>query len=288
MKKNKIKTIAVCAAAILSVSTLSGCNLFGGQTFNALGQYDFTQMELVQLQEPEAGKQMATIETDYGTIKAVLYPEYAPNTVANFVARANDGYFDNQPIYCIYEDYYFLSGGHIETNDAGEETGYIGATEDGKAIAAECSVNLWPFKGSFMSYNETGGYGDSRFFVTNTKPLMQSEIDQLKSFVDDDGNQRLPQELIDAFVLKGSLPQIAGGYTIFAQTISGFDVIEEIVKQDKDSETYRPLEEIMIKKVTIGEYDPAIDEYEFPDIPEDQRIAPETESETTETTVSAS
>jgi len=39
---------------------------------------------------------IATIEIeDYGTIKVELYPDQAPNTVANFIRLANRGYYNN-------------------------------------------------------------------------------------------------------------------------------------------------------------------------------------------------
>ena len=62
--------------------------MLGNQTTNALGTYDFTQMDLVQLNKPSEGQDVAVIETNLGTITAVLYAEFAPKTVANFKKRA--------------------------------------------------------------------------------------------------------------------------------------------------------------------------------------------------------
>lgn len=44
---------------------------------------------------------------DYGTIKMELYPEYAPNTVANFIKLVEKGYYNNKVVYgkddiCLY------------------------------------------------------------------------------------------------------------------------------------------------------------------------------------------
>lgn len=44
---------------------------------------------------------------DYGTIKLELYPEYAPNTVSNFIRLVEKGYYNNKVIYgkdniCLY------------------------------------------------------------------------------------------------------------------------------------------------------------------------------------------
>ena len=51
---------------------------------------------------------VATFELqDYGTVKMELYPEYAPNTVANFIALIQAGYYNNKVIsgkdsLCLY------------------------------------------------------------------------------------------------------------------------------------------------------------------------------------------
>lgn len=236
---------ALLAAGILS---LSGCSLFGGNsTTSAIGTYDFSQMELIQFDEPYEGQPLAVIETSLGTIRAVLYPEYAPNTVDNFVNRANEGFYDGKDIYALVENAFFLTGSY-------NEEGTQGYTNDGNPIANEYSVNLWTFRGALCSYNGQAGYGDSRFFVINNKALTEEEIAQLRSFKDENGNQKLPEELITAFIEKGSVAHFAGCYTVFGQAIDGFDVIEEICSAERDESTARPLNEIKLISVTITEY----------------------------------
>lgn len=249
MKKQFFR-IKTAAAALLAAGLLplSGCSLFGGNsTVSALGTYDFTQMELIQFEEPYEGQPLAVIETSLGTIRAVLYPEYAPNTVDNFVNRANEGFYDGKDIYALVENAFFLTGAY-------NEEGTQGYTNDGEPIANEYSVNLWTFRGALCSYNGRAGYGDSRFFVINDKKLTEDEIAQLRSFQDADGNQKLPEELITAFIEKGSVAHFAGCYTVFGQAIDGFDVIEEICGAERDESTARPLNEIKLISVRITEY----------------------------------
>lgn len=51
---------------------------------------------------------VATFEVqDYGTVKIELYPEYAPNTVSNFIALIESGFYNNKTVYgkddiCLY------------------------------------------------------------------------------------------------------------------------------------------------------------------------------------------
>lgn len=241
----KKRFAAVAAAAILA---LSGCSFFGGNsTQSAIGTYNFSEMDLIQLEEPADGLPLAVINTSEGTIKAVLYPGYAPNTVDNFINRANEGFYDGKDIYAIVEQAFFLTGSY-------NEEGTQGFTNDGKPIKNECSVDLWTFKGALCAYSGQAGYGDSRFFVVNDKPLTEAEIDELRAFKNEDGSQKIPEELITAFIEEGSIAHFAGCYTVFGQTIEGFDVIEKICAAETDTSTARPVSKITIESIEITEY----------------------------------
>lgn len=54
---------------------------------------------------------VATIEIeDYGTIKMELYPDKAPNTVANFIRLANRGYYNNSTFHRTVPDFVIQGG----------------------------------------------------------------------------------------------------------------------------------------------------------------------------------
>ncbi len=245
-----LKKAAAGLLAAAALSGLSGCALFGGDqglNQNPVRTYDYSAMKLVQLEEPHEGQPTVTFETDAGNIMAVLYPEYAPNTVNNFTARVNDGFYDGQDIYGILDGEIFMSGAADEKKDSG-------VTEDGQLIANELSVDLWTFRGAICAYNGRSGYGDSRFFVINQHPLSEEDIAELKGLTDENGGKLLPDELIDAFIEKGCIAGFAGRYTVFAQTIEGFDVIEKICASEVSGDLYAPTTPIRINKVTLGEY----------------------------------
>ncbi len=241
----KIFIMIVILSVIIAVVMITA--LTGSKSASALGSYNFEEMDLIQLEEPKDGQMMAVINTSAGTIKAVLYPEYAPNTVDNFVNRANEGFYNGKDIYAIVEEAFFLTGAY-------DEEGTKGYTNDGKHIENECDVDLWTFKGALCSYSSRAGYGDSRFFVINNRSLTEDELSQLRGFKNEDGSQKIPEELLTAFVEKGSVAHFAGCYTVFGQTIEGFDVIEKICTAEIDENTARPVEELVIESIEITEY----------------------------------
>lgn len=250
MKKTRI---IAAAAALIGVIGLCGCSLFGGNSTNAMGSYDFNAMKLVQLEEPKEGMDVAVIETSEGTMTAVLYTEYCPNTIANFKARAESGFYDGKPFFAIQQGIYAITG-------SSSEDGTEGLTEDGKFIPNECSVDLWPFKGALMGYSSNGttanlGYSDSRFFFGGAVELTEDNMNELRGYTDTEtSTQVIPEELIMALKDRGSVPSLAGNYTVFGQVINGFDTLDKILWSEVDTSTLRPVKAITITKVTLDTY----------------------------------
>ena len=74
--------------------------------------YNFARANLDKPVHPEVTFEIANL----GTIKMELYPEYAPNTVANIVKLVEKGYYDNKVIFG--KDDNFL---HLGTNSEGND-----------------------------------------------------------------------------------------------------------------------------------------------------------------------
>ena len=122
---------------LAGVLALSGCFGFGGGQDEGLNRnpvrtFDYSTMHLVQLEDPYDGQPLAVIETTFGTIKAVLYPQYAPNTVQNFIDRANEGYYNGKDVYGILQSSLFMTGAENEQRNSG-------VTSDGNTATADSS-----------------------------------------------------------------------------------------------------------------------------------------------------
>ena len=84
------------------------------------------KMNLKKAQNP-----VATIEiANFGTIKVELYPEQAPNTVANFITLANHGYYNGKTFHRVIPDF-MIQGGSKNGDGTGEVTlGDLKGTDD--------------------------------------------------------------------------------------------------------------------------------------------------------------
>ncbi len=253
--KKRILSMLAAGAMLLSSLSFSGCT-FTSSDYNAMQDYDFSSINLVQLEQPKPGDTIAIIDTDYGEFRAVLYDEYCPNTVGKFIERAKAGEYNNKPVYYVVTDAYMMSGGF--ENDKGS---YTGRQNDSEALEHEYNVNLWPFKGALVAYSELPGYSDARYIVCNVdKTITQEQINELKQSLYDNKNYTDVEKsnisnLFDKFIEVGGVFAMGGYVTVFGQTYEGLDVVEKITSLKSDEKTCRPDETVMVKTVTISTYE---------------------------------
>lgn len=111
--KEKLK---VAFSIILIIALIAACGMVG-----------YTK---IRAKTAEVSHPLVTIHLkDYGMVKMELYPEYAPNTVSNFVSLINAGYYNNKIIYG--KDLICLYMGKAEEDENSEESSEnIDSTEE--------------------------------------------------------------------------------------------------------------------------------------------------------------
>ena len=212
-----------------------------------MNEVDLVQIDALE-NNIEEGQPIAIITTSFGEIRAVLYPEIAPNTVQSFIELAESGYYDNTYIFRVQPDIYFAGGAHNKNGDLNQDF-----KEENETIDAEISEDLWPFKGAFMSLSARKGCSGSRFVVVDSVEFTDEFQEELLAIYDDEENN--DTRLADAFIKYGGAPNVSQQWTIFAQTYQGFDVIGKICSQEvQDEEDYQPTGDIVIEKIEISTY----------------------------------
>ena len=122
-KKNIIMIIAIVIIVIL----------IGG-----LG-YSYYLAATKKIQNP-----VATIEVEgFGTMKVELYPDMAPNTVTNFIALANRGFYDGLTFHRIVKDSMIQGGDKLGNGTGAPSLSDVkdGGSSDEYAIQGEFSLN---------------------------------------------------------------------------------------------------------------------------------------------------
>ena len=120
-----------------------------------LKEYNLTPEELNKLQ-------YALVKTNKGTIKLKLYPEKAPNTVANFAHLANSGFYNGLKFHRVIPGF-MAQGGcpHSKDNPAMAGTG-----GPGWAIRCETDNGLKHRRGVISMAHAGKDTGGSQFFIT--------------------------------------------------------------------------------------------------------------------------
>ena len=115
----------------------------------SLKKYDYTEDELKNFS-------YAIIHTDKGDIKLKLYPEEAPNTVANFATLANEGFYNNLNFHRVIPGFVAQGGCPLGTGTGGP----------GWSIACECDNNTHKHERGTLSMAHAGrDTGGSQFFI---------------------------------------------------------------------------------------------------------------------------
>lgn len=119
------------------------------------------EMNLEQLNAPQAGEEIAVITTNHGEIKLRLFPEVAPKAVENFKTHAKDGYYNGVSFHRVMNDF-MIQGGDPEGTGRGGESIWGAPFED------EFSSDYRNVRGALSMANAGPGTNGSQFFIVQT------------------------------------------------------------------------------------------------------------------------
>ena len=151
---------------------------------------------------------------DGRTMKGELYPEFAPQSVGNFAALANSGFYDGVIFHRV------IPGFMIQGGDP-KGAGYGGP---GYCIKGEFAANGWPnplkhtYGGLSMAGSMSPESAGSQFFI------MTSES-----------------------------PHLDGQYAAFGKVLEGMDVAEDVVNTPRDMAD-KPLEPQVMESIRVDTF----------------------------------
>ena len=147
---------------------------------------------------------------DMGDMIAVLYPEKAPETVKNFLALAESGFFDGLIFHRVIPGF-MIQGGGFTADGQHKET---------DSIKGEFAVNG---------------------FENNLKHT-EGVLSMARSMMPDSAGSQF-------FIMHKNAPHLDGQYAAFGKVIEGMDVVNEIAECDTDYSD-KPLDPQIMAKVT--------------------------------------
>lgn len=205
---NKLKNILWIIALILVIALVAGVGY---------GYYRNATMEVTN--------PVATMEIEnYGTVKIELYPDLAPETVANFITLANRGFYDGLTFHRVVKDF-MIQGGDPE--GTGQGSAKISDLKDGGEDTA------YSIKGEFVA----NGVNNTLKFEEGVIGMARNDYTSYSSILTEESYNSGSSQF---FIMTADNTSLNGYYTSFGKVIEGMDVIHNIenveVKVADDSE----------------------------------------------------
>lgn len=205
---NKLKNILWIIALILVIALVAGVG------------YGYYRKATMEVTNP-----VATMEVEnFGTVKIELYPDLAPETVANFITLANRGFYDGLTFHRVVKDF-MIQGGDPE--GTGQGSAKISDLKDGGEDTA------YSIKGEFVA----NGVNNTLKFEEGVIGMARNDYTSYSSTLTEESYNSGSSQF---FIMTADNTSLNGYYTSFGKVIEGMDVIHNIenveVKIADDSE----------------------------------------------------
>ena len=179
--------------------------------------YNFAMSNKAEVVHPEVIFEIQ----DFGNVKMELYPEYAPNTVANIIKLVENGYYNNKVIYgkddlCLY----------------------VGRTSEGEVENPKLSMidsNVEADSDNDYEYSIKGEFVANKFNQNTLRhekgvvTLIRQDYSQYFSNLADEsynsGNTNI------AVIMGDNASNLNGVYAGFGRVLEGMDVLEKIYNE---------------------------------------------------------
>ena len=194
-QKQKKLLLILCAALLVLIA--------GGLILSRVLSRDAVKENPVVTITMEDGKQ----------IVLELYPDKAPNTVANFVELASSGYYDGLIFHRVIENFMIQGGDPTGTGSGGP----------GYAIKGEFSQNG---------------------FSKNDIPHERGVISMARSNAYDSAGSQF-------FIVHQDSPHLNGGYAAFGRVLEGMDTVDAIAAVPTNPVNDRPLTPQVIRSIRV-------------------------------------
>ena len=207
----------------------------------------------------EVKNPIVTMEVqDFGTIKLELYPEMAPETVSNFIALAQNGFYDGLKFHRVVEGF-MIQGGDAN----GDGTGSPKLSDLGIDVSEE-EDREYCIKGEFLA----NGYDNNTLkHKEGVISMARADYTSYSSSLDSESYDSAGSQF---FIMTADNASLDGYYAPFGKVIEGMDVVHNIEKVEvkvaenennedstensEEKEKSIPVNDVIISKVTVETY----------------------------------
>lgn len=183
--------------ALIAVIVLIGVVCFG-----------YYKKATLNIQNP-----LVTMEIEnFGTIKLELYPDQAPEAVANFITLANSGFYNGTKFHRVVKDFMVQAGTKDGDGKTDATLGDLNGTE---------STTSYSIKGEFLA----NGVTNTVKFKEGTLAMARADYTQASSSLT---TQSYNSGCSQFFIMTKENSNLNGYYTSFGKVTEGLDVLHKI------------------------------------------------------------
>lgn len=202
---------------------------------------------------------IATMEVSYvdndgntqtGTVKIELDPSVAPESVANFVNLANNGFYDNLTFHRIVSDFMIQGGSGDGTGSGSAKLSDL----DKKIQANSSSDYTYSIKGEFANNN----INNNLKFEKGVIGMARSDYSSY-GLTEEGYNSGSSQFFIVTTDKKETLDSLNYNYASFGKVIEGYEVVEaisnvKVTTEEGSSEASKPENAPVIKSIRVDTF----------------------------------
>ena len=206
--------------------------------------FNFYKKSTMEVKNP-----IVTMEVEnFGTIKMELYPEQAPETVANFITLANRGFYNGLTFHRVVKDF-MIQGGDKEGTGQGSAT--LADLKDDGDSSTDYSI-----KGEFVA----NGVNNTLKFDEGVIGMARNDYTQYSSSLKEESYNSGSSQF---FIMTKANTSLNGYYTAFGKVTEGMDVVHKIENVEvkaadstsdsssSNTEVSTPVETVKISSVTV-------------------------------------
>ena len=186
-----------------------------------LGLIAYVTNTIIKKQNFYVQNPLATIEIEnFGTIKVELYPNYAPETVANFIALANNGFYDGLTFHRTIPDF-MIQGG----DPNGDGTGNATLKDLGQDSDEEYTIT-----GEFIAN------GDNNNTLKHERGVISMARSDYSSYSASLATEGYNSASCQIFITtEDSTDSLDGLYAAFGKVTEGMDVVDAIANVEVET-----------------------------------------------------
>ena len=161
---------------------------------------------------------IVVIHTTLGDITAKLYND-TPKHRDNFIKLVREGWYNGSPFHRVINDFMIQGGGKAD-----------GTQDPGYTIEAEILPNHFHKKGALAAartgdnVNPEKRSSGCQFYIVDGQVADAQYLNMITAKT----GQTFKEEEKKVYKTIGGTPHLDGGYTVFGEVISGFEVIDKI------------------------------------------------------------